>query len=456
LLHHKTINMYPARFLKFFSVLLVLMATVLTTQAQDTLEKNHNIIIAAQIRPKFEFRYGNFQPLPLGAKPAAFVSQRTRIAFTYHYKNLLSVHIAPQFVSVWGQENLTQGVTPSNALGLFEAWFRLRLTKTTDMKIGRQVISLDDERFFGELDWAQGARAHDAISFNFKKKKGELKAFAAYNQNYRIYGNNLNNVSGNLFSTKDAAPYKWMQTLWGKYSINDKDALSFLFTNLGLQNAPNAADTIKSKTYFLQTGGANYTHNEDKWNMILSAYYQGGKNVVGLKTSAYLLALNVMGKVHKKVSLGFGADYVSGNKVGYTQKTNQAFIPYFGTNHKFYGSMDYYYSGNGHKNAGLFDGYLKLVYKPNTNWTASMAVHQFVAPYAIQNVGRKFSPNLGQEIDWDFGFNINKFTKLMGGYSIYITSPTTLFLKDVPKSKVAQHWLWVSISVTPKFLDYKH
>jgi hypothetical protein len=52
-------------------------------------------------------------------------------------------------------------------------------------------------------------------------KKIDLKAYFAYNQNYNdLYGNNLSNPSGSLYNPQGGIPYKWMQTIWGKYSFD--------------------------------------------------------------------------------------------------------------------------------------------------------------------------------------------------------------------------------------------
>jgi hypothetical protein len=90
----------------------------------------------------------------------------------YSYNNKLELKITPQSVGVWGQSPLVQGAENSGSqFSLFETWVKLSLNSNWNTQIGRQVISLDDERMFGALDWAQGGRAHDAIAFNFAKNK---------------------------------------------------------------------------------------------------------------------------------------------------------------------------------------------------------------------------------------------------------------------------------------------
>ncbi len=435
--------------------LLILFIACNISFAEDTIVKNHSFTISTQIRPKFEFRNGYHKPFEKGEKPAADISQRNRIRLNYKYKNLFSVQLTPQHVFIWGQDGLTQGASVKNSLSLYDVWIKLQPTKAIAIQIGRQVISLDDERFFGESDWAQGGRSHDAISFQFAQKKLDLRTYFAYNQNYReLYNNVLDNHSGSLYTPKNATPYKWMQAAWAGVKINDKNKMSFLFANFGYQNANSSKDS--AKTYFSQSLGANYFFNDANWKFNLSAYYQTGKNAAGLKTNAYLLALLLNRNIGKKWNVGFGTDFVSGNPVGVApKKFNQAFSAY-GTNHKFYGSMDYFFAGNAHKSTGLADIYLNVGFKPTAKSALSMSVHQFLSPNKMQDsTSKSYNCNLGQEIDLGFNYYIFKFAKLYGGYSLYVTSPSILFLKDVEKAAKVQHWLWLSLDVNLDIFNFK-
>jgi hypothetical protein len=116
-----------------------------------------------------------------------------------------------------------------------------------------------------------------------------FKAFAAYNQNYKeLYGNNLSNISGSLYSPVDATPYKWMQTLWAKYKVNTISSFTFLLNNLGFQKAISASD-INAKNYFIQTIGANYFYSGSDWKFNASAYTQLGKIIQVLKLMLFYL-----------------------------------------------------------------------------------------------------------------------------------------------------------------------
>lgn len=420
--------------------------------AQNNNEDN-TLTLSAQIRPKSEFRNGAFTPLSSNQDPAALISQRTRLSANYQYKDDLSIQITPQFVNVWGQDPLSQGAANKNGFGLYEAWAKIKLGIGTYLQAGRQVISLDDERFYGESDWGQGGRSHDAISLHYDGEQGAFKAFGAFNQNYKeLYNNNMYNPAGSLFSSKDAANYKWMQTLWGRYNFDKNMYISGIFSNLGFQNALDAMDS--AKTYFNQTLGANFSSTVKNTKFDLSAYYQFGDNAQGKNTQAYLLAAKIENKINKNWSLAIGGDFLSGNDVGVTPSSdNEAFIPYFGTNHKFYGAMDYFYAGNGHKGTGLIDAYLKASYKHNNNWAWNFTLHNFATNNKIYTGIDYLGANLGQELDIDFAFAINKFTKLTGGYSVFLNTESLDYLKGVNNTNSTQHWAWLSLNVNPKIFS---
>lgn len=443
-------------FRNIFTIALLTAFMASTSCAQNNPDTSTLLTVTAQLRPRAELRSGTFQPLAKGQEPAFLISQRSRLSINYKYKDLLVIQLSPQNISIWGQNPLTQSTATNNNLAFFEAWAKLQLSSHSALQIGRQVISLDDERFFGALDWAQGARAHDAVSFQFQENKLAFKAHAAFNQNYKeLYANNLSNVSGSLFSPKDAANYKWMQNIWFKYQPDKQNGLSFLINNLGFQNAVSSTDNT-AKTYFTQTAGANYSYTGSKWKYQLSAWYQTGKSQQGVATNAYLLTAATERILTTKWSLSLGSELLSGNDAdGSVQKENHAFNPYFGTSHKFYGSMDYYYAGNGHKNTGLSDTYLKARYVPDKKWVLALAAHQFISPAKLGNSSAKLSSNLGQEFDFDFNYTIHPYIGFTGGYSVYAVTPSVNFLKGVASPARAQHWVWCTLNINPEILKLK-
>lgn len=445
-----------------FEIILIAVITFfpVLANAQDSSSKENQLEVTGQFRPRFELRNGTFRPLERKEKPAALITQRVRVTVDYSHKDILSVRIAPQAVSIWGNSPMTQtSKNLGSSFSLYEAWASIKLASRLNLKIGRQPISLDDERFFGELDWAQGARVHDAVSFQYKTDKAELRSFTAFNQNYTaLYNDNLNNPSGNLFTTTNGVPYKWMQTFWTGVTAGNTGKFSVLLSYLGLQDA--VAPAYNSHTNHLLTGGANYFYNGSGHSGTASVYYQTGKDGDGRKVSAFLVAVNAGMKLDPHWQIRAGSDFLSGNTVdgnavGETTSRNRYFNPVFNTGHKFYGYMDYFYAGNSHQETGLSDNYVVLRFNRNERFDMSLALHQFLSPARIQTEEKRYSHDLGQELDLVVAKGINKYSKLEGGLSLYRTTPSINFIKNRGDARLIQHWIWLSLNVTPRFFKTK-
>lgn len=438
-------------------ILFLLFGISLSPSAQHSTDTLHNTLtVKAQLRTRGEYRHGAFRPLNKNEDPAALISERIRLSFEYKYKDQMQVKIVPQSVGIWGQEAMVQGAESSgNRLAFFEAWAMLKIAKGFDLKVGRQVISLDDERFLGEVDWAQGARAHDAVALLYKKSRFELNTYLAFNQNYRnLYNNNLSNPAGNVFSTAGGFPYKHMQSIWASIPVSESAKVTLLVNNIGLQDAQSATDD--SAINNVSTIGANYFVSKEKFSGGISAYYQFAEIKNAPKISAYLIAANASFKAGNGWTLGAGSDLISGNDVGGSITVNHSFTPYFATGHKFFGSMDYFYAGNGHKGVGVSDTYLNVGKKFAKGTDIRVAFHQFITPNVVsEGSGKDYAGNLGQELDLTGSMKINTFASVTGGYSVYFNTKTIDYLKSVTNTGQVQHWVWLSLNIHPLLFNTK-
>jgi hypothetical protein len=75
-----------------------------------------------------------------------------------------------------------------------------------------------------------------------------------------------------------------------------------------------------------------------------------------------------------KLSLTPGYDVLSGNDAHYTE--DEKFDPLYGTPHKHWGYMDYFYVGTGSPAGGLKNAYLKFNYAGNA-LSAGVDFHLF-------------------------------------------------------------------------------
>lgn len=431
-----------------FLTLALLIAAPSFGQGQEITGDN-TFEASMQLRPRFEYRDGAFHPLAENETAAALISSRLRLNVDYQYSDLLKTRISLQNISLWGQANPVQDINQqTNNLGIFEAWVDLKIYKGFGAKIGRQTILLDDQRLFSIADWTQGGRSHDALSLYYFSNKFEAKSYFTFNQNYNVrYHGNLHNASGNLYSPEGAQAYKYMQTLWLGYQLSKSSKASFLFANLGFQDADTGVATTPDKTISnLQTTGLNYSFNRHSVLVNFTGYYQFGQNINHENVSAYLLSAGITGKLSKELSIALRTDYLSGNSSDRKNETNHSFYTLFGTSHPFYGKMDYY----PYSDAGLWNNVITTSYQPSKKVKVKAAAHFFYAADKFERAGKIYNTNLGQEVDLSFDYPINSFVGISGGYSVYFTNENTLALKGVSNAKPWQNWAWLSLNVTPK------
>ena len=407
--------------------------------------------MSLQLRPRTEYRNGAYRPLQIGEEPAILTHNRTRLTMNYSNGDKLKMRVSLQNINIWGQANQVQPLdATNNNIGLFEAYADIKLSENMRTKIGRQMIALDDDRIFGTFDWHPAGRSHDALNISWKKQNTDVQTYFAFNQNYNTIGN-VNNPAGQYFSPENAQPYQHLQMIYAKYNFTPKHYLSVLANNIGFKDLKT-----DNKTYNMQTIGANYFGNGNLWNVGLSAYYQFGETNVGRKTSATLLSAVVDYKINKPSKIGLGIDYLSGDNTNKpTQEATNIFNPLYGTHHKFYGIMDYFYTGNPHGNVGLLDTYVRYSSVINPKLSISAVGHFFNSGAKIYQNNQKKSNYLGSELDLSFNYNIMKNVSLTGGYSNFFNTESLRYLKKTPNARGNQDWVWISLNINPQIFKAK-
>jgi len=128
----------------------------------------------------------------------------------------------------------------------------------------------------------------------------------------------------------------------------------------------------------------------------------------------------------------------------------------YGTHHKFYGSMDYFYANgfiNGF-NPGLWDNQLGLSFKASPKVALALNYHHFSTTTDVYVEDIKQSRALGSEWDFQLTWNVMKDVALTGGYSTMFGNDTMKAVKGGDPSKW-QDWMWVSLNINPKIFVTK-
>jgi hypothetical protein len=404
--------------------------------------------ISAELRPRYEMRHGYKTLIPDDVKAANFISQRTRLN-AYFATDNYSFYLSLQDVRVWGdvpQLNMDDVYGPS----IHEAWGQFKLCDVVSLKLGRQEIIYDDHRIFGNVGWAQQARSHDAAIFKINPAENhKVDVGLAYNAN----GESLYKQDYTVNS------YKTFQYAWYHGNFN-KFGLSFLVLNNGLAYMDNSDSLkIEQKVAFSQTIGPRLSFKNDLLNANGAFYFQGGKNGMDNSLSAMYFAADADFKLGEKFNLGAGFEYLSGTATqDQGSGDDKSFTPFYGTNHKFNGWMDYFYVGSPSGNVGLLDIYIPFKFKVK-KFSATLVSHHFSSAAKVsqkQSDGswKELNSVLGTEWDLMLGYNISEAVQLQAGYSHMFPTETMQQIKG-GDYKNSNNWAWVMITFKPTFFEKK-
>jgi hypothetical protein len=481
--------------------------------------------LVGQIRTRTEVRDGLGNLAPIGAKTAAFTSQRTRLTFGYKWDRVIFT-TSIQDVRVWGQDAASISNADGSRLMVHEANAELILANSVDttikfrpiqnlsLKIGRQELVYDDVRLLGNLDWLQQARRFDAAIFKAQHMGWLLDFGGGFNQNSDGFGVNgtyytAGNAPTTALSNKNvtlAIPAGFIPTagkngalvlatplstngqnqqfksfqmayLTRKFKQTKLSALFFKddFSKYVSDSLGNATQGYVYGRRYNQTGvNSRMTYGLMANNQFGNAssffgkvstqawfYAQSGKDRDGLsiKNAYHYGAFATMQK--GKWSFGPGYEVLTGNNgqkvvAGQTSK----FDPLYGTPHKHWGYMDYFYVGTGSPAGGLKDAYLKLKYV-NKIFTFTADGHYFslAAPTInkLDGASKLLNAKLGNEIDLVGQVAMNKFTTLELGYSIMKGSNSLEYVKSntMDKTKKTGNWAYLMLNIRPDFFYTK-
>lgn len=444
---------------------------------------NAQLTATGQFRPRTEFRDGYSTLQSKDMKTAAFTSQRTRlnIGFTgYRFKFFTAI----QDVRVWGQDASTINrvtTAENNGIQLHEAWGEIILNDTVSsiqnlsLKIGRQEIAYDDQKVMGGLDWLQQARYHDAVVLKYFNKGWTADFGAAFNQNKELLSGTIYNgvpaaTAGYTAGTNNLGTnYKSLEYMYlaRKFYFGD---ISFLFlsdnfnkySNVTSGTPPVVTKVNEQGIWTRNTTGFYYNVNATrKLKFEGSLYHQFGHDKNGRSLDANLASITSTLQIGRKLFVGPGIDYLSGNdgtKAVTATSDNNQFDPLYGTPHKFWGYMDYFYASSGFGSQGLLNYFLKAKYNLKDNLTLFADLHCFEAGNTLSNgAGGSQNSYLGTELDLKMSYNMTKMINIEAGYSYMqaTNSMASAQVKNVANPNLTPQWAYVMVNIKPNFLNKK-
>lgn len=122
-----------------------------------------------------------------------------------------------------------------------QAWFNFEFTAGNSIKLGRQRILLDNQRFIGGVGWRQNEQTYDAVSASFSP--GNSKLFISYiDKVHRIFGDDV--AAGNHDNSTILLNWSNEFEDIGKlsvyyYDIDNDDTVAFSSSTFGVKFAGN-------------------------------------------------------------------------------------------------------------------------------------------------------------------------------------------------------------------------
>jgi hypothetical protein len=280
----------------------------------------------------FRYRLETVDRDPFGKDATASVL-RTRLNYQTSDWHSLSVFLEADNVTVLGDDeaynSTTNGVTDRPVIAdpeyteVNQAYLQYTSGSFTGL-LGRQRITLDNQRFIGNVGWRQNEQTYDAVT---------LKSSALpKTQLFYSYISNVNRVTGPDEGSQPANYHGATHALNGKVELGGFGALTGFAYLLDLENAP----ALSSGTYGVHWAGTYTISDATKFNWTASYASQGdyGDNPNNYSADYYLLE---GGASLGKFGLKAGYEVLGGDS-----QPNRAFQTPLATLHAFQGWADKY------------------------------------------------------------------------------------------------------------------
>lgn len=303
--------------------------------------------------------------------------------------------------------------------------------------VGRQLLSYGNQRLLGAIDWSNLGQSFDGAVLRGKFNEVTLDLLGT------ALVRNPNPTGG----------YKrdvFLTGLWGTWkpaSILQAGHVFYLYDNPYMNSSSLTVVQQQRHTAGLDAKGSidafdfeldgAYQFGDIKYSNAPDTSVSIGANLVGVRAGYTLKDL-------ANLRIGVGFDRLSGSDLTAKDKYG-AFNTLYGTNHKFYGAMDYFTNFNS-QHLGLQDIFGQLSIAWLEKWRLAVDVHLFSTvtdPEAtIPGTQTAYSKNIGKEIDITLWYSHKGGVDVSGGISIFDGDPDRYLLQG----RKTMNWAWIMTS----------
>ena len=404
------------------TVVLLVLASVLSGSAALGQEVEAPVIVPeAQFRPRYEWDTG--RDGVAGQGQVSYTTHRARLGATMMWDDF-SVRLVFQDVRAWGEELDTRRDFSADGMDLAIGVFQWSLAEPLTLTVGREEVSLLDERLVARAGWRQPGRHFDGLRLTWDDDRWEVEGAAYIARDGSEF---------NFANTDQVRPGPGNQTLsWlrGGYATDTATAQALVVLD--------SRTEVEGSEIMRWTPGVFLKGQRGILKGRLEGYAQLG-SVEGGDGDIRAWMVGAEGTVSPdmggKPSFTLGYDVLSGDSDP-DDDTLEAFDAIRGANHRYYGHSDiaYFLQGGRSDNRGLHNPYLRVQGEAADKLTVRLDQHLF-APQQAQGGPAM----IAAETDLEVRYQVHPALALSAGGSTW----TPVGGNDGP----TEGWMWLMLDV---------
>jgi len=381
---------------------------------------------SGEVRHRFEYNDKDFNS---ATNPSNYNFLRSRLGITLTPTAHVQAFFQLQDSRIMGEELNTLTDGSADQLDLHQAYFKVEnlFAWPVDVQVGRMEVNLGPQRFVGAVNWHNIGRSFDGVLVNLQAKRITSRFFNLKQVEKVTPGDSGDvNVIGNYTDFRLSDRYVTQAFLiWQK--------------------------AVPSNVLNRYTAGFYMRGKVGSFDHALEGAYQTGKltpNGVDKvqDVNAYFFTVNggfTFNDLPKKPWISIGVAYLSGDD-DLTDGTYKAFDTMYSTNHKYYGSMDYFTNIPVHASQrGLVDSHVKFSLVPAARTKAMLAYHNFESAEKYVFSDNSTATDFGNELDLTLKHQYNSNFSLVAGLSYF--TPDEIFKRT--NGEDASTWFFLMSSV---------
>jgi hypothetical protein len=263
---------------------------------------------------------------------------------------------------------------------LNQAWLQYGRARGTWLRLGRQRLNLDGERFIGSVGWRQNEQTVDALRIETKAVTGATVNYIHIDRVRRVFGPDPGSPPEELDGTSHLLNVKLYAlpvgaiTLYA-YTLEFDDAQQF------------SSDTAGGRYDGSRAIGEDWQFG---WALEYARQRDAGENPAQVDAYYSLVELELR---HGSAGLTAGRELLSGESGTFTAATNPAFQTPLATLHKWQGWSDRFLTT---PPAGIEDSYIGIQAK-RAGWNGQAVWHVFSAEATNRDYGTELNLSLSRK-----------------------------------------------------------